>query len=119
MTLNANTVARYIADNSGTGTFLLKDSGSGEYIHTWSVNIAEPTSGQLATIATTLADEKSAAIERVWRDAELLATDYTQLADADLTVGEVSDFATYRQELRDMPGLSGFPNSHTRPTAPA
>ena len=119
MTLNANTVARYIADNSGTGAFLLKDTGSGEFIHTWSVNIAQPTSGQLATIATTLADEKAAAIERAWRDSELLSSDFTQLADADLTAGEVTDWATYRQELRDLPTLTGFPNTHTRPTAPA
>lgn len=56
--------------------------------------------------------------ERAWRDSELARTDFTQLPDAPLTTQEISDFATYRQELRDMPQLSGFPTTHTRPVSP-
>jgi len=51
-------------------------------------------------------------IERGWRDAELLITDYWGLSDQTMTAA----MTTYRQELRDMPDLAGFPASHTRPT---
>ena len=50
--------------------------------------------------------------ERIWRDAELVKTDFTQLSDS--PVDEIA-YATYRQELRDIPTLMGFPNTHTRP----
>jgi hypothetical protein len=60
-----------------------------------------------------------AADERGWRDGELLTSDWTQLADTALTANEVSAWAAYRTELRDLPTVSGFPTSHTRPTAPA
>ena len=40
-------------------------------------------------------------IERIrnWRNAELAATDYTQLSDAP---ADKAAYATYRQELRDL-----------------
>jgi hypothetical protein len=63
-------------------------------------------------------NETLAARERVWRDAELAASDFTQLTDAPLLPQAVADWADYRQALRNMPTLSGFPTSHTRPEAP-
>jgi len=64
-------------------------------------------------------DAIAAQKEREWRDNELIKSDYTQLLDSPgLTAQQVTDWATYRQELRDMPAQVGFPNSHTRPTKP-
>ena len=56
--------------------------------------------------------------ERSWRDNELVISDFTQLSDTALTGQEVTAWATDRTELRDMPALTGFPTTHTRPTAP-
>lgn len=117
--LNSDTLQRYISDNSGSGTFLIKDSGSGNYIATWDVDIAQPTNGQLSTIATILADDKATTSERAWRNSELQLSDWTQILDSPVGVQAQADWANYRQALRDMPSLSGFPNSHTRPTAPS
>jgi len=52
--------------------------------------------------------------ERSWRDGELRATDFWGLSDQTMIAGMV----TYRQELRDLPELAGFPDTHTRPTGP-
>jgi hypothetical protein len=40
---------------------------------------------------------------RILRDQKLLATDWTQLPDSPLTTGKKAEWATYRQELRDLP----------------
>jgi len=56
--------------------------------------------------------------ERAWRDEELERSDFTQAEDAPFTEQEKADWVTYRQELRDLPLLAGFPLSHTRPTRP-
>ena len=60
----------------------------------------------------TLPTAAKAADERDWRDSELAATDLFGLSDQTMTAG----MTTYRQELRDMPVLTGFPDTHTRPT---
>jgi len=52
---------------------------------------------------------------RATRDAMLVACDWTQLPDSPLDAASKSNWATYRQELRDVPALSGFPNSFTWP----
>lgn len=46
------------------------------------------------------------------RDAELVRTDWTQGADASnvLSADEIAAYATYRQQLRDLPQQEGFPN---------
>ena len=61
------------------------------------------------------ADDALAEQERAWRDAELVSTDHYGLSDLTMS----TEMTTYRQELRDMPDLAGFPNTHTRPTRPA
>ncbi|WP_335946093.1 tail fiber assembly protein [Salipiger bermudensis] len=53
------------------------------------------------------------------RNALLDDSDWTQLGDVDLTSASKSNFATYRQDLRDVPQQSGFPDSITWPTRPA
>ena len=52
---------------------------------------------------------------RYWRDGELVATDWTQVADAPV---DKAAWATYRQELRDIPLQSGFPLEVIWPTQP-
>ncbi len=44
------------------------------------------------------------------RSARLRSTDWTQMADAPLTALEKAAYQTYRQALRDLPSLPGFPD---------
>lgn len=44
------------------------------------------------------------------RDAELLKTDWTVLPDTGFTEKQIEIFKQYRQQLRDVPQQSGFPN---------
>lgn len=59
-----------------------------------------------------------AAALRLQRNALLAATDFTQLADVPISSALRTDFADYRQDLRDVPQQGGFPSSVTWPTAP-
>jgi hypothetical protein len=43
------------------------------------------------------------------RDARLTACDWTQLPDSPLTPAEQAEYAAYRQSLRDLTDLAGFP----------
>lgn len=52
---------------------------------------------------------------RIWRNGELTATDWTQLAD---TNADKVAFATYRQELRDLPEQDADPRKWVFPTRP-
>lgn len=52
---------------------------------------------------------------RSQRDALLEESDWTQLPDAPV---DQSAWATYRQELRDIPQQTGFPENFTWPTKP-
>lgn len=52
---------------------------------------------------------------RNWRALALNATDYTQLSDSP---ANASDWATYRQALRDLPAVADFANAEV-PEAPA
>lgn len=49
------------------------------------------------------------------RDSKLSATDYRMVADAPWNTAA---WATYRQQLRDLPSQSGFPTNVTWPTEP-
>lgn len=53
------------------------------------------------------------------RNLYLKACDYTQLADAPLTVQEKSDWTAYRQALRDLPQNTANPFDATFPTPPS
>ena len=61
------------------------------------------------------ADDRAAAEIRTERDAKLTESDWTQVADAPV---DQAAWATYRQELRDVPAQTGFPNEVTWPVAP-
>ena len=53
--------------------------------------------------------------ERDWRDSELIDTDNWGVSDRTMS----ANMTTYREDLRDLPTLTGFPDTHTRPTRPA
>lgn len=53
------------------------------------------------------------------RDRLLTATDWTQLADSPLTSEQVARWATYRQELREVPQANLDPDNVIYPTRPA
>jgi len=59
-------------------------------------------------------DDEIAAIQRDIRDALLEETDIFGLSDVTMS----SAMSTYRQNLRDVPQQSGFPNTITWPTHP-
>lgn len=52
---------------------------------------------------------------RKWRDAELKATDWTQISDA---TADKTAWATYRQELRDLPTTVSDPSKIVFPNPP-
>ena len=60
-------------------------------------------------------DETLAINVRGDRDARLALTDWRAGSDLTLT----SEWATYRQALRDIPGQAGFPHTITWPTEPS
>ena len=53
---------------------------------------------------------------KLWRNAELARTDWTQIADAPTNK---EAWATYRQALRDLPAQGGFADDAEFPNAPA
>jgi hypothetical protein len=79
----------------------------GAWIIGWTVSekSADETSSYDAQLATS---------ERAKRDALLAATDYLALSDTTLS-GEMT---TYRQQLREVPQQSEFPNTISWPTKP-
>ena len=52
---------------------------------------------------------------RYWRNTELAATDWTQVADAPV---DQAAWATYRQALRDLPASNSDPRKIELPTKP-
>ena len=69
--------------------------------------------------AKTAIDTKKAADVRAERDKKLHDCDWTQAADTALANDKKADWATYRTSLRNLPAASGFPHTHTWPTAPS
>jgi hypothetical protein len=53
---------------------------------------------------------------RNWRNAELVASDWTQVADSQ---ANKAAWATYRQKLRDLPANNADPKKIVFPTRPA
>jgi hypothetical protein len=52
---------------------------------------------------------------KLWRNTELIRTDWTQLADAPV---DKAAWATYRQALRDLPAQGGNAEDAVFPTQP-
>ena len=61
------------------------------------------------------ADVRAAEEVREERKKLIVASDWTQLADASVNK---SAWATYRQDLRDVPQQAGFPTTVVWPTKP-
>jgi hypothetical protein len=53
---------------------------------------------------------------KLWRNAELARTDWTQLPDVP---ADKAAWATYRQALRDLPAQGGLADEAEFPNAPA
>jgi hypothetical protein len=62
-----------------------------------------------------ISDDLYLARMRHWRDTELARTDWTQVADAPV---DQAAWATYRQELRDLPASNSDPRKIELPIAP-
>lgn len=71
-------------------------------------------------IDPTKISEKQSADERTWRNEELVRADrcLNKVQDGASSVGTVSDWRKYRNELRDWPDHESFPNKVFRPVAP-
>jgi hypothetical protein len=52
---------------------------------------------------------------KLWRNAQLAASDWTQLPDAPV---DKAAWATYRQALRDLPAQGGIADAAEFPVAP-
>lgn len=52
---------------------------------------------------------------RLWRNAQLTGSDWTQVADAPV---DKAAWATYRQALRDLPNQGGIADAAEFPVAP-
>lgn len=76
-----------------------------------------PGESRVSQIPEALAVKVAADQRRVERDELLRATDWTQMADAPLTAAQKTAMSVYRQALRDLPSLPGFPDI-TWPTLP-
>ena len=92
-------MTRYHATSKGNIAFTAEEEAE------WDAMEAEYAAG---------ADERAAAEAREERDEKLAATDWR--ASSDLTLS--TEWATYRQALRDIPSQAGFPNTITWPDEP-
>ena len=73
---------------------------------------------QEAAYTARKAEEKATAI-RTERDAKLAESDWMVIKAAETGVALATEWATYRQALRDVTAQTGFPNEVTWPTKPA
>ena len=64
-------------------------------------------------------DAELATAIRAERDTRITSSDWTQLPDVPLTAAQKSDWAAYRQALRDVTAQPTFPQSVTWPVPPA
>ena len=72
--------------------------------------------------AATLSSETSAeaiSLLRANRSELLASSDWTQSPDSPLTDAKKTEWATYRQQLRDLPSNTSDPANPTWPTPPA
>ena len=63
--------------------------------------------------------EATKANERVWRNAQIAATDYLVFPDYPISTEQRAELYVFRQQLRDWPAGSQFPDQADRPQAPA
>lgn len=63
--------------------------------------------------------EELEAIEKANRDDKLLRSDWTQTNDSTLSPTKKAEWATYRQQLRDLTSQPGFPYEISWPVQPS
>lgn len=106
----------------------LRNDGNGDYIAEWNLNDKAPSAEALARAALVAAALAAAAADRSWRDAQLDATEWQVARHRDekdiglettLSTDQFTDLLAYRQALRDWPAAMAFPDSTSRPRAPA
>lgn len=78
-------------------------NSDGNWVQVW--NILEKSAEEIAEINSF--EESKISNSRIKR---LMESDWTQLPDAPLTDAQKSDYATYRQELRDLTTHANWPN---------
>lgn len=81
----------------------------------WKSENPPPSEREVTDAHTEVVLEKVASAVRIERDKLLTKSDWTQVADAPV---DQAAWATYRQELRDIPQQEGFPESVVWPTRP-
>ena len=79
-------------------------------------NVTTAADNEAAYKATV--DANAGTSVRAERDKKLTASDWTQMADSPLASYKKTEWATYRQGLRDLPTASGFPHTMTWPEEP-
>lgn len=84
---------------------------NGEWVTTWQVTTVDADE-----VAERLANESEAV--RQDRNERLADCDWTQLNDSPLSSADKTAWATYRQNLRDLPSAAGFPFTMNWPEAP-
>ncbi len=85
----------------------------------WEAVIDEAAKAQALSDKATQDDLNAWAELRTERDRLLSETDYTQLTDAPMDSDLAGSYATYRQELRDLPDNTGDATQPTWPTEPS
>lgn len=78
----------------------------------------KPTSGSIAAYDAEVTTELKWDSVRKERDRYLTACDWTQLADSPLSASAKTEWATYRQELRDVPQDQLDPDNISWPSTP-
>jgi len=106
--------------DTNASPYLYPNYTGGSY---WYAQISNTSTGEFGTVSLsgTMPPVGAGSVTDEARDLRnrLLADcDWTQLSDVDLTSTCVANFATYRQDLRDVPEQGGFPSSITWPTRP-
>lgn len=69
-----------------------------------------PGETKVTDVPAALLDRIELGKRRLERDQLLRDTDWTQMADAPLTAAQKTAMSVYRQALRDLPSLPGFPD---------
>jgi hypothetical protein len=78
--------------------------------------ISDAQPGDFPSVIYVPSEQETADIVRQQRDQLLLDSDWTQLLNYPYT--NQADWATYREQLRNVPEQSGFPFNVVWPTAP-
>lgn len=100
---------------------IIQNDGDGNYIAMWNVDgVEKPTDAQLDALESDANDSEAdfkLGLLRTERDIKLAETDWTQ--SRDITLSNDSEWATYRQALRDITDTATSLDDVTWPTKPS